>query len=362
MKIIILQENLKKYLNLAEKITGRNLTLPILSNVILTTDKNRLKISATDLDIALNIWVSAKIEKEGSVAVPAKLLNNFINQLPNQKLTLENNNNTLNIKTEGFDSVVNTFNSQDFPLIPKIKNQDFLELENSVFKNSLLQVLNSASISETRPEISGVFFNKFKLVATDGFRLAEKNLQGLLKKPFLSFILPLKAAQELTRFFDLSDGSKTKIFSEDNQVLFDLSNIHLISRLIEGEYPNYEAIIPQNHQTRIILNKEELINKIRIGSVFSSKINDVKIKTNLSENKLDIITKSESGENNSTISLKGEGEDLEISFNYKYLLDGLLNINGEEVIFEFQNSSNPALLKSQTDPSYLYVVMPLRTA
>lgn len=360
MKIIILQENLKNYLNLAEKITGHNLTLPILSNIVLTTDKNRLKISATDLDIALNVWVSAKIEKEGSVAVPAKLLNNFINQLPNQKLTIESDNNTLNIKTEGFNSVINTLDVKDFPLIPKIKNTDFFELENSILKNSILQVLNSASISETRPEISGVFFNKFKLVATDGFRLAEKNLQGLLKKPFTSFILPLKAVQELTRLFDLSDESKTKIFSEDNQILFDLGNIHLISRLVEGDYPNYEPIIPKSYQTRLVLDKEELINKIRISSVFSSKINDIKIKTNLSENKLEIIARSEYGENNSEISIKGEGEDLEISFNYKYLLDGLLNINGEEVVFEFQNSSSPVLLKSKNDSSYIYVAMPLR--
>lgn len=364
MKIIILQESLKKYLNLTERIIGRNLTLPILNNLLLTTDKNRLKISATDLEIALNIWISAKIEKEGSLTIPAKLLNSFVNQLPNQKLVLENQGNSLSIKTEGHSSIINGVDAKDFPLIPKIKTTDFFELENLIFKNSLLQVLNSASVSEIRPEISSILFNFSatpKLVSTDGFRLAEKTLEGLFKKGMQSFILPLKAAQELTRIFDLSEEKKTKIFSEANQVLFDLGNIHLISRLIEGDYPNYEPIIPKSYQTRLILNKEELLNKIRITSVFSSKINDIKLKTNLNENKLEILAKSEFGENQSELKVQGEGDDLEISFNYKYFLDGLTNIIGEEVILEFQGSLNPSLLKSKTDHNYLYVVMPLRT-
>ena len=147
---------------------------------------------------------------------------------------------------------------------------------------------------------------------------------------------------------------------DNNQVLFDLGNIHLSSRLIEGEYPNYEPIIPKKNQTKIIIDKNNLINSVKIASVFSSKINDIKFKINPNKEKMEIFTKSEYGENKSEINIKGQGEEVEISFNHKYILDGLSNILGNEAVMEFQGSQNPALLKSNSDDDYIYIAMPLR--
>jgi len=372
MKLVILQENLKKYLNLTERIIGRNLTLPILNNILLTIEKNSLKLSVTDLEITLEIWLPVKIEENGSLTIPNKLLNNFINQLSNikdQKLILESKDDNLNITLENYSITINGMNAKDFPIIPKIKTNSALELDNSMFKLSLSQILNSAAFSEIRPEISGVFFNftnsnekikNFKLVTTDTFRLAEKKIECSFKEKPASFIIPIKTITELVRLFDLTEKQTTKIYLDNNQVLFDLGNIHLSSRLIEGEYPNYEPIIPKKNQTKIIIDKNNLINSVKIASVFSSKINDIKFKINPNKEKMEIFTKSEYGENKSEINIKGQGEEVEISFNHKYILDGLSNILGNEAVMEFQGSQNPALLKSNSDDDYIYIAMPLR--
>ncbi|MDP1629639.1 MAG: DNA polymerase III subunit beta [bacterium] len=364
MKFLCLQENLKEGLTICERITGKNTTLPILNNILIEDDGGRIRISSTDLEIGINFWFSGKIIEKGSIACPAKILSSFINSLPGQKIEIETKNNTLYIKNETGHSSIPGIGTEDFPIIPKLKTKDFIEISSLVFKNALGQVINSVAAVETRPEISGIFFKidseGLKLVATDSFRLSEKKISPKYFKmeKFHSLIFPQKVGQEIIRIIGDID-KPLKIFIDSNQILFDLENIQLISRLIEGQYPDYQAIIPQKISTQIDVLKDELINAIKIAGIFSSKINDVKMKVQKST--LEIESRSELGSNHSQITAKISGSETEIVFNYRYLLDGLNNISEKEVVLGLNSETSPAVLKPADDQNYLYVVMPIRS-
>lgn len=375
MKIICLQENLKKALSITEKIIGRNLTLPVLNNILFSIEKNKIKIASTNLEIGINCWINGKIEKEGSITIPAKLFSNLVNNLPNKKIELTVKNNKLTVNADEFSASINTISADEFPIIPKINDTVLCVINGNLLKNSLSQVVEMASLSESRPEISGIFmeFNKnsIKLVATDSFRLAEKNIPtNFLPASRLggsendinnkSIIIPQRTVQELIRILGEIDN-EVKVILSGNQILFDLNEVQIISRLIEGQYPDYKQIIPGNFKTQITINKNELIKSIKTASLFSGKINDVKLVINPSKLLLEISAKNtDIGENNSQIISKVEGDPLDISFNYKYLLDGLNNILSDKVIIEFNNSASPAVIKPVGDMSYIYVIMPIK--
>lgn len=371
MKFICLQENLKEALIICERTIGKNITLPVLNNILIEDDNNKIKISSTDLEIGINFWFSGKIIEKGSITCPARILANLINNLPNQKIELEGKNNILNIKSESVRSSIQGINAEDFPIIPKIKNKEFIEIPSLIFKNALTQIINSVAISEARPELSGIFLKiekqELKLVATDSFRLGEKTVSekylksesGKIKD--YAVIFPQKVAHELIRI--TGDKEKLlKIFIDSNQILFDLENVHLISRLIEGQYPNYQAIIPQKTATQLNVLKDKFLGAIKIAGIFSSKINDVKIKVLPQKSLLEIESRSEFGSNYSQIPAKISGNPLEIVFNFRYLIDGLNNISTEEVVMELNDENNPAVLRASGDPSYFYIVMPIRSS
>ncbi len=374
MKIICLQENFKNGLNIAQNIIGKNLTLPILNNLLLETEGGRLKISSTNLEIGINTWILGKIERTGSLTCPAKILTSFINSLPNKKVELEVKDNNLFIKCEGYKATIKGLPADDFPLIPKLKEKPiFVVKKSEALRNSLAQVAGSAAISEARPEFSGVLFKiekeTIKLVATDSFRLAEKTIfeQTNISQP-LSIIIPQRTAQELIRILGEKSGAEVKVILGDSQILFETDEAQLISRLIDGQYPDYQQIIPKNFETRVMLQKEELIANIRIASIFSSKINDVRII--VKNDKIEILSQDQDlGQNLSQMAAKVEGKPMEISFNFRYLMDGLANINTKQVFLGMNSESdssssrsNPAILKPIGEEGYIYVVMPIKTS
>jgi len=370
MKIICLQENLKNALNTTERIIGRNLTLPILNNLLLETDKGRLKISSTNLEIGINYWISGKIEKDGVITVPAKILSNFVNNLPNKKIEFEVKSGVLYLKCENYRAQIKGQDAKDFPIIPKIQPKITNSIDLDVLKIGLSQVVGVATVSESRPEISGILFNfnknNLKLVATDSFRLSEKtiNIENLEEE---SVIIPQRTIQELIRILiEVSEfkevNNQVKIVLSNNQVLFDLGDIQLISRLIDGQYPNYQQIIPTSFRTKVILNKEDFIKAIKIASIFSSKINDIKFIISLKKGFEVFAQNTDIGENKSQINAEIEGDPLEISFNWRYILDGLNNITSQKIFFGLNTGDNPVILKPIGDESYLYVVMPIKAS
>lgn len=374
MKVEVLKENLKNGLSIVEKIVGKNLSLPILDNVLIDTEDNFLSLSSTDLETAIKLWILVKIVKKGKVVVPAKFLSSFVSLLPNDKIILEEKKQGLYVECKNFKNQIQGFNPEDFPIIPEFKDYEFLEVDNIKFCQGLSQVVDIASPMQARPEISGIYFsfekNKLKIAATDSFRLAEKNiiLDGAVKKE-VSFILPQKPARELINILDGKEG-KLKIYFSPNQTMFefpmkdmDHPQVQVVSRLIEGEYPNYEEIIPKKFKTQIILKRDEFLSQVKAASLFAGKINEIKIKVNSESKEVEIYANDpDIGESKSNISVKVEGDNIETSFNYKFLIDGLLNIKSSEIIFEFSKEDGPCLLKPVGDISYIYVVMPIKSA
>lgn len=376
MKIQILQEKLKEGLNIVEKVSSKSLSLPILNNILISTEKNFLNLAATDLEIGINWWALTKIEEEGKITIPARLLSGFANLLPNKKIDIRTENNTLFVECENYKTQIKGISAEEFPIIPKINEGESVSLDTSLLCQSLNQVADIAIPSTTRPEISGIYlsFNKnlVTIVATDSFRLGEKKifLKGNpnLKQDY-SLILPQRAAKEIVSIFGEKKG-ELKIFFSPNQIMFELPQeetprpqVQLVSRLIEGEYPNYREIIPPKHTTQLILEKNEFLNQIKTASLFSGKINEVKIKTEESKKDIEIFSQSpDIGTHQSLVSGKIQGDPVEISFNHRFLLDGLLNIKSSEVIFELNGDSGPGVLKPVGDQSYLYVVMPIKAS
>lgn len=377
MKLLILKENLKKALDITERIVSKNLTLPILNNILLEAKKNILRVSATDLEIGINFWLLAKIEKEGQITIPAKFLSNIINYLPNDKISLEEKNQNLFIEQKDYNAQIKGTPSQDFPIIPSIEKDNFIIINSSLFSHGLLQVVENCSITQTRPEISGVFItftqNLITFVATDSFRLSEKKTASQFKtspsfKP-ASLILPQKTARELINI--LSDKKDDLcIYFSPNQIMFELKGkessqpqIQITSRLIEGEYPNYQEIIPKQYGTEIQLKKNELLNQIKLASLFGGKINEVKLAVDPQKNNLEIFAQSSDfGQTKSFINGQAKGSKTEVSFNWKFLVDGLSNIKSQEIIFGLNKEDGPATLKPVGDETYVYVVMPIKSS
>jgi DNA polymerase-3 subunit beta len=352
---------------------GKNLSLPILDNVLINTEDNFLSLSSTDLETAIKLWILTKIVKKGKVVVPAKLFSSFVSFLPDDKITLEEKKQGLYIECQSFKNQLSGFNPEEFPLIPECDDLEYLEVDNNKLCQGLSQIVDIASPSQSRPEISGIYFifskNLIKIVATDSFRLAEKNI--LLENPVkrdVSFILPQKPAREIINILGAKDG-KVKIYFSPNQTMFEFPmkdsphpQVQIISRLIEGEYPNYEEIIPKKFKTHIIVKRDEFLNQIKAASLFSGKINEVKISINPESKEVEIFAQDpDVGESRSSVSAKIEGEPIELSFNHKFLLDGLANIKSSEVIFEMSKEEGACVLKPVGDASYIYVVMPIKS-
>lgn len=374
MKIEVLKNNIKTGLNIIEKIVGKNISLPILDNVLITAEDNFLLLTATDLETAIKYWVLAKITKKGKTAVPAKFLSNFISLLPEEKISLEEKKQNLLLECKNYKTQIQGFNPEEFPIVPEIKDHEFLIVNNKKFCAGLSQIVDITSPSQSRPEISGVYLlfskNNLKIVATDSFRLAEKTIpiENKNQKEY-SFILPQKSAREIINTLNEKDDNLKICFSA-NQTLFefpmkevDHPQVQIFSRLIEGEYPNYQEIIPRKFKTHLVLKKEEFLNHIKTASLFSGKINEIKFIINPEKKSIEVLAKNpDIGESSSSLTAKIEGEPLEISFNHKFLIDGVSNIKSSEIIFDLSGEDGPSVLKPVGDQSYLYVVMPIKAS
>ncbi len=376
MKTKILKEKLNQSVNIVESLTKKNINLPILSNLLIEAEKNFLKLSATNLENSI-IWnVLAKTEKEGKICIPASFFKSLVNFIKSEKVSLNSNKGNLILKSQNKEETqIQGVDPNDFPIIPKIEKKNSIEIEGEKIKEALEQIINIPSTSQLRPEISGIYFsfqkNKLYLVATDSFRLAEKviELKNKAEKDF-SFIIPQFTAKELISILSVKMG-KIKIYFDSNQVMFewvgegDYPEIQFSSKLIEGEYPNYEEIIPKKHLVSLLIeDKDDFQNKIRKAGLFSGRISEVKITFN--GDNLEIFSQNtDVGMNKSYLPVKKQEKtkekEVKTSFNYKFLLDGLNNIKSSEVIFNFNNNEEPASLMPVGDESYNYIIMPIKS-
>ena len=383
MKITILKDKFKKGINIIEKISIKSISLPILNNILISTENNFLNLTATDLEVGIKYWSLAKIKKQGKIAIPSKILSSFINFLPDKPVELELKNFDLNIESEKYKTIIKGINPDDFPIIPEFPKKEKIIIQSKVFCDSLSRVVDIASSSSIKPEISGVYFlfqkNILIMTATDSFRLAEKKiyLDKSLNNNFnknYSLILPQKTAKEIINIFNEKDEIITIYFSA-NQILFETflsetnhPEINLTSKLIEGEFPNYQEIIPKKQTTKLVFPLEEFINQIKLASLFSGKINEIKLKIDPTKKRIDFFSQNpDLGEYQSFITAKIEGVACQVSFNYRFLLDGLLNLNSLnqkklEAVLELNGSEKPGVLRLKNEETYLYLIMPIKSS
>jgi len=367
MKLVVLKNNLRDGLVAIERASAENISLPILKNVLIKTFNNKIQLSATNLELAITQFVSGKIIEDGSITVPLGTLLTIANNIANDRISIEVENNTLHFKTDNYEAIIQGLPEEEFPIIPKIENtKNYLKINTDIFKTALSKVINAAQPSEIRPEIGGVLFDfqvtNFKLVATDSFRLAEKTIQeGNFTCTFqrgFKIIIPLKTVQEILR---INDGEELTICIDPNQILFKNDDIEIISRLIDGAYPDYDAIIPKSLDTEMIIEREHLVNAVKLVSTFSGKVNEIKMKISEGKKSIEVFSSNQYvGENKYLIPAKIKGEAFEVSFNWRYLMDGLKNFDSNELLFGVNGDVRPAVLKNTADTSYFYILMPIK--
>jgi DNA polymerase-3 subunit beta len=367
MKIQILQENLNKGLNTASRSISSKAQLPILANVLLKTDKNRLQILATNLETGIVLWLGAKVEREGEITIPAKILTEIVASLPPGKIDLTGEGSLLKIATEGYDATLNGIPAGEFPKLPTYSEETLFSLPSESFLEAINQVAFAAATDEGRPVLTGVLFKlqekKLSLVATDGYRLSLKTLElASPVKEEVSLLLPAKTLMEVARI--IADEKATTIkmgfTAEQNQVVFVFSDLELFSRVIEGEFPDYEKIIPQNLASKLTLDREEFSRAIKVVSIFArDSANIVRLK--IGKGSLEMSANSpQVGENKNSLSIKLEGEEGEIAFNYRFLQGFLGAVTAEEVSLEMSGPLNPGAFRAVGDESFLHIIMPVR--
>ena len=363
MKLQVTQEHLNQALSTVGRVANSRNTLPILSNVLIKTTNNRLSLAATNLDIAIVHYIGAKISEEGAITVPARLMQEFVGSLPNGIIELELTNTKLKVTTEQYHSVVNGIVADDFPVMPSISDGKNWSMPALELKKGLQQVVFAASGDETRQVLTGVYLHsrngKLYMVATDSYRLAEKEIATI--KGDSSILVPASAMGDLLRIIGDPDGN-VSITHDDQQVLFQVGDIELTARLVEGNFPDYQKLIPGEFTSTIQLNRADFLNVTKVSSLFAREsAGSVTIELDEVANTLSIRSvASQLGENTATAEgqVKGGGS---ITINSRYLLDALQALNGNQVIFGFNGKVEPTILYDPKDLSYHHVIMPLKS-
>jgi len=370
MKFIVIKSNLKDGLSIVEKASGENLNLPILKNILIETINNRIKLTATNLEIAISYFTTGKVIENGRFTVPVGIFTNLINNIQSDRLNIEKKGGRLEVKTDNYEATIQGLPADDFPLTPKIKDADqFVEIKTEILKEALEQVLVATQFSDLRPELNSVLFDfsieTLKLVATDSFRLAERIINSSQfntnHKQGFKILIPLKTTHELSRV--LRDGEVMKIYHDDNQILFKTEQSEFLSRLVDGSFPEYSAIIPKKFSVETILNRQEFINALRLTSVFGSKSGEVKIRSHDNKKVVEIISRDQSiGENNYILSAKIQGKLKETVFNWRYIADALKALKTEDVFFGINEETEPAAIKPSPEGLYIYILKPIVSA
>jgi DNA polymerase III subunit beta len=372
MKLTCLQENLNLGLQITGHLVNKNINLPILNNVLMEISEGNLKLSSTNLEIGITCSVRCKSEQEGTFTVEGKLLSEYVNLLPNDQVDLELvENDFIKVACKNSETKIKGIESSDFPVIPQIEKVNPYKVNIDKLKKSLSQVLFSVAVSESRPEISGVLmhFNKEKgnlvIVGTDSYRLSERKVPITTNETDKEVIVPLKTLQELLRILnnikENSEVEEMEIYISDNQILFTVDTIELISRLVEGQYPDYSQIIPTETKTSVVASTSELVKLIKRVALFSKTgIFDINLTFDPAKGLVIKATNAQVGESTSELDVEFTGDKNETVLNYRYLLEGLNNVDSSEVTISLVDGNVPCLIRPKEKNDYLYIVMPIK--
>lgn len=377
MKFSCTKDNLFQGLAATAHLAGRNINLPILSNVLIKADRGGIKLTTTNLEIAVVCFVRGKIEEEGEFTVPSKLFFDYINLLPNERVDVESDGEKIFISCEKNKTEINGLSATEFPLIPPIVGDKVFELDAQEARRALSQVLFAVASNESRAELSGILFNFKKeenksvlvMAATDSYRLAERTvvLDIPINNEPSSVIIPARTLAEVSRILglfkdDVESEKRLQIRLSDSQVVFKNGSVDITSRTIEGSYPDYGQIIPKSFKTNAVLQKEELIKAVKTASLFSrTGLFDVTLSLDSTSGITVTANNAGRGQNTAHCEAAITGDPNTVTVNYRYLLDGLQAMTDEEITFGINDGSNPCLIRPKKENvGYLYLVMPIK--
>jgi len=366
MKITILQSNFNKALTQISRVVGTRTTLPVLSNVLITAQKGKIEFSATDLEIGIITSTIGKIEEEGEITLPARLLSDFISNNKDESIELSVDGVKAHLKSAHFEANIIGISSEEFPKVPVFDADYFCELKKDDFINVAKKVSIAPATDETRPVLAGIYFSfdadEITLAATDSYRLAEDKIKTASKAIDRKMIVPARTIGEVIRLLSAGDeATDIKISATDNQVSFKINETYIVSRLIEGVFPNYAQIIPATSTIKATVDQSELLSAVKMSSLFAreSVNNNVKIKVS-KEGLVVSSTSSQAGDSKSNIEAKTEGGEVEIAFNAKYVIDVLQALSSGKITLSLTNANSAGVIRKEGDENFLYIIMPLK--
>ena len=366
MELIVTQENFARALSAVGRVASTKTQLPILSNILLRTDGNRLLIAATNLEVATTQYIGAKITKPGAITVPARLISEFVSSLPKGSIELKVVNNNIHLKSGNYTSIINGVIADDFPELPTINESASVSYSINIedFKQAVSQTIITASSDSTRPVLTGVYWHSHEgqlfLAATDGYRLSERRLVETTSE--VSAIIPTQTLQEVLRTI-VEDSDTVDILFDETQVRFRINEAEIISRLVDGNFPDYRQLIPQKSDVEAVISKQEFVRVTKIAGLFARESGgSVTLTVDKDKKTVSLHSiASEMGENTSELTAK-VNESGQITLNSRYLAEALSVLNDETIEISFSGKLSPCILKSiDKDTNYYHVIMPLKS-
>lgn len=364
MKIKINQKDLSKHISIAQKGISSRTTLQILDGILLEAYKGRLRLIGTDLEISIETYVNCEIEEEGSIVVNSKIFGDIVKKLPDAPIYIYVDNSNINIKCENSEFNIIGNSAKEYPDLPLILDHTSFELPNDLFKSAIRQTVFATTQDETRPSLTGVLIEiedkLISFVALDGYRLSLRKLP-IESEVQLKIIIPGRALNELNKI--LEDNEEImKIAAAPGHVVFNTGDTIVYSRLLEGQFFNYKEIIRKDHKTSVTVNKREFQNSLERASLLAKEEKANLVKVNIVNGQILIKSNSEIGNVNEVIDADVNGENINIAFNSRYILEGIKIIDAEEIQLNFMGSLNPCIIKPIQDENYIYLVLPVRLA
>lgn len=364
MKIECIKEQLEDALNKADKIAGKNTTLPVLSGFYLDARQNNLTIKATNLDLGISISIPVKVSDAGIIVVPAHVVSSFVSSLSKDRnITMATKEQALEIKTASTKTTVKTLPSEEFPIIPEVGEDNTFTLPSRDFVFGIRSVIYAAAVGSIKPELSSVAITHegefLVFAATDSFRLAEKKIRVKKMPNFKQILIPQKNALEMIKIFDRGE-EELSISIEEHQMALRCGNVYLTSRIIDGNFPDYRQIIPKDVTSSATLLKQDLMNSLKTSLIFSDSFNQLTLRLNPKGKTFQIESKNANiGESTHSLDAVLEGEELSINVNHRYFTDCFQSITTDSLVLNFSGQAKPIVIRGVGDTSFLYLVMPM---
>ena len=373
MKISCTKENLTEALSLVGGVTGKNINLPILNNILIKVNENKIEFIATNLETAVIVAVRGKVEEAGSFTVPARTLTDFVSLLPNQTINFDVKDNELLVACGKSATKIKGASAEDYPIIPALPDGKGYLVNAELLRDALNKVLPAVAKNDIRPELSGLFMffdtvnKQVVLAATDSYRLAEKKINLEQGEKETKLIIPFRAAQEINHLLSGVGSNEereksARILVSENQIVVLFNHAEVISRLVEGQYPDYTQIIPKDFTTTVTMDTGRMVKEMKASGLFTTTgVNAVTLNIKPKQNIMEIAsTSSQTGEYSSEMEVEVKGEENTVLLNNRYVLDGLNNFSTTETSLKINNGDSACLFAPKGDESYLYIVMPIR--